>query len=228
MFKHIKTAFKLLVLVVIVLFMHYNLPDRDIVRIVDTEVSRVDKRDGAFGRGEPDAGTDRLQTIDVRYISTMRPNGKPMVYRNQDTGWGWPPYFKFDTGDLMARAQDYAALNGTENEVWVAVQHYGWRIKMFSLYPNAISIKEVEGPHVRLIPWFNIAFLTLLGLICLWIWLRIRRFKKKRIDPITDAVGEGLDAAGEKISSATNSVTGEINNKDSGFRRFMRKWFGSQ
>ena len=38
------------------------------------------------------------------FIQTIKKNGKPMVYRNEDTGWGWPPYFKFDTANLQADA----------------------------------------------------------------------------------------------------------------------------
>ncbi len=226
--KFIGFIFKLSLFFLLCVFLHYNLPDRDIVRIVDTEVSRVDKRDGAFGRGEPDVGTDRMETIDVRYISTMRPNGKPMVYRNQDTGWGWPPYFKFDTGDLMAEAQDLAAKNGTDEQIWVAVKHYGWRIKLFSLYPNAISLKEVDGPNARLVPWFNIIFLTVLFGVLLFIWSLWRGFRKKRIDPVAAKIDESIDAATDKVGDTISDATSGLRNEASGFRRFMRRWFGSR
>ncbi len=225
--KTISFVFKVFLFLGLCVFLHYNLPDRDIVRIVDTEVSRVDKKDG-IGRGEPDAGTDRLETIDVRYISTMKPNGRPMVYRNQDTGWGWPPYFKFDTGDLMAEAQDYAAKNGTENQTWVAVKHYGWRIKLFSMYPNAISIQEVEGPNARLIPWFNIIFLAVLFGLIFWIWWMWRSFRKKRIDPVAEKIGDSVESAVDTIGDTVSEATSGVRNSDSGFRKFMRRWFGSK
>lgn len=228
MFKSFSLVFKLVILALLGLFLHYNLPDTDIVRIVDTEVSRVDKSDGSFGRGEPDVGTKRLETIDVRYISTMRPSGKPMVYRNQDTGWGWPPYFKFDTGDLMAEAQDYAAKNGTDDQVWVAVKHYGWRIKLFSLYPNAISVKEVDGPNARVIPFFNIVFLTVLFGLILFLYLMWRRFRKKRIDPIAENIDDTIDAAADKIGAAKDAAGKELHESSSGLRKFMRRWFGSK
>lgn len=225
--KAISFVFKLFLFLGLCVFLHYNLPDQDIVRIVDTEVSRVDKKDG-LGRGEPDAGTERLETIDVRYISTMKPNGRPMVYRNQDTGWGWPPYFKFDTGDLMAEAQDFAAKNGTENQTWVAVKHYGWRVKLFSMYPNAISIKEVDGPNARLIPWFNIIFLLVLFGLIFWIWWRWRSFRKKRIDPVTEKIGDSVESAVDTIGDTVSDATSGVRNSDSGLRRFMRRWFGSK
>jgi len=227
--KVVTNAFKFLLFVGLCAFLHYNLPQHDIVRIVDTEVSRVDKKDGSFGRGEPDVGTERLGTIDVRYISTMKPNGKPMVYRNQDTGWGWPPYFKFDTGDLMAEAQDYAAKNGDESQIWVPVKHYGWRIKLFSLYPNAISIgKPVAGPNARIIPWFNIIFLTVFFGFLFFLWWTWRGFRKKRIDPVTEKIGAGVDAAVDKVGDTVEGATSGMRNSESGLRKFMRRWFGSK
>ena len=215
-----KRVFQVLLLALIVAFLHYNLPDRDIVRVVGTDVKRMDIDKGAFGWGEPDAGTSHDGNKDVRFINTIRPNGSEMVYRNEDTGWGWPPYFKFDTSDLTTQAQDLANRNQNaetaEEYTWVAVKHYGWRIKLISLFPNAVDIKEVPGPNTRLIPWFNIAFLTMLFALFLYIWMRIRAFKKRRIDPI-----------GEIIEEAAENVGDDIAEKRSGLRRFMRRWFGS-
>jgi len=227
MLKNFGLGIKAFLFFLLILFLHYNLPQHDIVRVVGTEVTRVDKPKGAFGVGDQDVGTERRETIDVRYISTMRPSGKPMVYRNQDTGWGWPPYFKFDTGDLMATAQDLAARNDKNEEIWVDVKHYGWRIKLFSLYPNAITIKEVDGPNARVIPFFNIVFLIIFFGILLFLWMLWRGFRKKRIDPITEKVDEKLDAAADKIGGAADAVGKEISEGQSGLRKFMRKWFGS-
>ncbi|NNE58932.1 MAG: DUF1523 family protein [Hellea sp.] len=228
MFGHIKTAIKVALALGVLLFLHYNLPQHDIVRVVGTFEIRDDKPAESFGAGSADAGSDSFPNRDVRYITTKRPSGKPMVYRNQDTGWGWPPYFKFDTSNLTADAQDLILRQQNGNELWVAVKHYGWRVELMSWYPNAISFKEVEGPHVRLIPWFNIVVLSLLFLLFMWVWLRWRRFRKKRLDPITDKIDESVDAAAEKISSATDAVGEGFKNESSGFRRFMRKWFGSK
>jgi len=225
--KKFKGIVLFLVLLGAAILLHYNLPDRDIVRIIDTEVSRVDKQDGSFGRGEPDVGTERLGTIDVRYISTKRPNGKPMVYRNQDTGLGWPPYFKFDTGDLMAEAQDLAAQNGNGEQIWVAVKHYGWRIKVFSLYPNAISIKRVDGPNTRIIPWFNIAFLSLLAFIVFFIWRKTRRWSQKNIAPHTEKIREELEDAADALGAQKDKAGKELAEKQSAMKGFMRRWFGS-
>ncbi|MBL4852981.1 MAG: DUF1523 family protein [Robiginitomaculum sp.] len=32
------------------------------------------------------------------------------------------------------------------------MSHYGWRIKLLSMFPNAYKIREVSGPDVRLVP----------------------------------------------------------------------------
>ncbi len=228
MFKHIKTAIKIALAFGFLLFLHYNLPQKDIVRVVGTFEIRDDKPAESFGTGQADAGSTGFPNRDVRYITTKRPNNRAMVYRNTDTGWGWPPYFKFDTSNLTADAQDLILRQEGGKEIWVAVKHYGWRIEIVSLYPNAISFKEVDGPNVRLIPWFNIVFLTVLFGILLWIWLRVRRFKKNRIDPVTEKIDEKIDAAADKIGDAADAAGKEISESSSGLRKFMRRWFGTK
>jgi len=228
MFKIIKIGFLIILGILGVAFLHYNLPDRDIVRVVGTFEIRDDKPAGTFGAGVPDAGSKRFPNRDVRYISTKRPNDKPMVYANQDTGWGWPPYFKFDTSNLTADAQDLILRYEADEEIWVAVRHYGWRIEMFSLYPNAVSMKEVEGPNTRLFPVFNIVLLSLLAAFILFIWIKVRRWKKKNVDPITDKIGDELEEIGETVGGHAKKAQKEINESRSGLRKFMRRWLGSK
>lgn len=228
MFKFLKSAIFIILALLGLAFLHYNLPDRDIVRVVGTFEIRDDKPAGTFGAGVPDAGSKKFPNRDVRYISTKRPNDKPMVYANQDTGWGWPPYFKFDTSNLTAEAQDLILRYQADEEIWVAVRHYGWRVEMFSLYPNAVSMKVVDGPNEQLIPVFNIVFLSILGGILLFIWLSIRRWKKKNVDPITDKIGDELDEIGDTMSDHAKKAKAEINESRTGLRKFMRKWFGSK
>ncbi len=105
-----------LVALVIGLFLQYSLPSRDIVQIVGTDIKRMDVGGSSWLWASQDAGTNVNSTRDVRFINAVRPNGKPSVYRNEDTNWGWPPYFKFDSGNLNAEAQAYAKQDGT----WVA------------------------------------------------------------------------------------------------------------
>jgi len=220
MFKFFKNGLLIILTLLAIAFLHYNMPDRDIVRVVGTFEIRDDKPAGSFGAGLPDTGSKQFPNRDVRYITTKKPNGKPMVYSNQDTGWGWPPYFKFDTSNLTADAQDLILRHQADEEIWVAIRHYGWRIEMFSLYPNAVSMKEVEGPDTRLLPLFNIAFLSLLAILILFIWLKIRRWKKKNVDPIADKVGDTIedtvDAAQEDLAKSGSAAKG-----------LFRKWFGT-
>jgi len=227
MFKIIKTGLLIILGILGIAFLQYNLPDRDIVRVVGTFEIRDDKPAGTFGAGVPDAGSKRFPNRDVRYISTKRPNDKPMVYANQDTGWGWPPYFKFDTSNLTADAQDLILRYEADEEIWVAVRHYGWRIEMFSLYPNAVSMKEVDGPNARLFPIFNIVLLSLLAVLILFIWFRIRRWKKKNVDPITDKIGDELEEIGDTVGGHAKKAKEELNESRSGLRKFMKRWFGS-
>jgi len=99
------------------------------------------------------------------------------------------------------------------DEKWVAVRHYGWRIRILSMYPNAISMKEVEGPDVRLIPWFNIIFLILLAATFWGVYVRVDRWKDTNIDPVIDDIGETLGSVGDSV--------GETRGR---FRRWLDTW----
>ena len=162
--------FKLLPLVAVAAFLHFYLPGHDVVRIVGTEVTRSDKAaKGATGT----EGAPTVVTRDVRYINAVRANGDPAVFRNEDTRWGFPWYFKFQSGNLQAVAQDLVSTGGDPR--WVLITNYGWRIEIFSMFPNAVRIKQVEGPDVTVIPWFNIVFLTVLAVVLIVLWQAWRR-----------------------------------------------------
>ena len=77
----------------------------------------------------------------------------------------------------------------------MAVRHYGWRSQLISIFPNATSLKPIEGPDTRLIPWFNIVFLTILVVIWATLWRLWRNFRTARIDPVLEDIDEGVDAA---------------------------------
>ena len=74
--------------------------------------------------GELRDGAQPGATRDVRFINAVTETGATRVYRNEDTGWGFPPYLKFDSADITAQSQDLAGRNA-----WVLVEHYGWRIR---------------------------------------------------------------------------------------------------
>ena len=211
--KHIPA---LLLFVVGAVFLNYFLPGRDIVRVVGTEIKRQDIGAKAPFWDRADIGTNEGATRDVRFINTETQKGKTRVYRNEDTGWGFPPYFKFNSSDVTAQAQGLAK----DDDQWVAVRHYGWRIRLFSIFPNATSMKRVSGPDVVLIPWFNIFFIGLLLLTWFLLWRKVRAWKAKRIDPTLDRVGDSIGDAAREVGESV----GEGSEKARGF---WRKLFGS-
>jgi len=172
---------------VIFAFFHYTLPQHDVARITDTYEQRVDTTEAPIFWSRPETVTEGPgANRDVLFIQTFRTNERPMIYRNEDTGWGWPPYFKFDTSNLQAEAADLRSASATPQ--WVAVTHYGWRNEFLSIFPNAISVRAVDSPDVRIIPWFNIIILTAFAALTWGIWARWRKWRARRADPMVDDI----------------------------------------
>ncbi|GLT08873.1 DUF1523 family protein [Sulfitobacter sp. PR48] len=188
----IKWVFWITIWVLVAAFFHYTLPQVDIVRVTDTYEKRVDPGENSIFWAQADIGTDgTLANRDVFFIQTRRAKGDVMVYRNEDTGWGWPPYFKFDTSNLQAEAADAKSTEAAPE--WYAIKHYGWRNEFLTVFPNAISLRKVEGPDAsKGIPWLNIIILTLFFAIVYAIWVRWRRFRRARIDPTLEALEDDL------------------------------------
>ena len=131
---------------------NFSLPHYDVTRVTGVEVKRVDK-DGPITKANPADGPTR----DVYYINTQNDQGKIMVYRNEDTRWSFPFYFKFGSANLQAQAQAF----GNENKL-VQIKYYGWRLTMFDEFRNAVSIKELadgESASYPMLSWFLYAFL---------------------------------------------------------------------
>ena len=191
--RKLKWIFWGFVLVVLGLFLNYNLPQHDIVRIA--EVSNRVTPLGSFNRyfyASPDSGSPNTNAPDIRFIEAIYPDGSPIVFRNEDTGF-WPPYLKFDSSNLSTEASNYKST--AEKPQWVSVTHYGWRIAFESIYPNAVNIKPVEGPYVRIIPWVNIVILILLAgaiFMARRMWLQ---FWERMVDPAVASVEEAGDKA---------------------------------
>jgi len=174
----LKIGFGALLFAILFLFFHYHLPRTSVVQISGTDTKRVDKAvEVEKVKGAKDKKENiSTQTADVRYINSVSRKGKPMVFRNEDTGWGWPPYFKFDSADVTAEAQAFAADQG---KPWVLVKYYGWRIKMFSMFPNVLDLKKVDKNYTH-IPVFNIIFFTLLVILILIVRSKIKKLFTKR------------------------------------------------
>ena len=131
-----KIAFSALGLAAVLsaLWLDFYLPEKSITTITGVEVKRVDK-DGPIGKENPADGP----TMDVYYIYTSLQNDKVRVFRNEDTRWSWPFYFKFDAADVQAKAKTLEYEKKTAR-----LTSYGWRINMLSWFPNVTKIDVVE------------------------------------------------------------------------------------
>ena len=118
---------------------NYAMPSYDETYVTGIEVRRMDK-DGVISKANPADGEVR----DVYFLFTESEPNKVMVYRNEDTGWGLPPYFKFGSADIQAKAQAYA-----NEKQRVQIKYYGWRINWMNEFRNIVSIKPLlEGETV--------------------------------------------------------------------------------
>jgi hypothetical protein len=192
MFSVIKWTFWITFWVIVLGFLHYTLPQKDVVRIVSTYEERQDLNDWTrMFWSVPDDQSASLSNRDVQFIQAVRPDGSAIVYRNEDTGWGWPPYFKLDTANLYTEASD--AISTKAAPEWYIVKHYGWRNVYISIFPNAISITPVDGPDAsKGIPYVNIFILLFIAAIAWAIWVRWRRFRMANIDPTLEAIEDDM------------------------------------
>lgn len=205
--RYVKWTLLALILLTLGSFLQYTLPKYDVVRIVNTEVRRVDFGSNSIfwshaGSGDATGNVNR----DVFFIEAIRQNGKPIVYRNEDTGWIWPPYFKFDSANVQAIAQDFVSSQADPR--WVAVRHYGWRLELFSIFPNATSIRPLGGPDERIVNWFNILFFVALAALFLWLWRVWRNFRESRVDPLLDGIDDAAENARARGRGFWRRLTG--------------------
>ena len=165
--------------------LHYTLPQRDIARITGTEIIRQDFSGlNRIFYAQGDSGNAQTESRDLRLINSVLASGDVMVYRNEDTGFGWPPYYKLDSADLHAEAANLAST--ADDPGWVAITHYGWRSRLLTTYPNAVAITPVAGPEVSLFPWLNIVILLILAVLLFMAWRIWERFEDRVIDPLLD------------------------------------------
>jgi hypothetical protein len=205
--KYVKWTILTLLALIVFAFFHYTLPQHDIVRIVNTNTQRIDVGENSWFWSQNDQGMNAtVSSRDVKFIETIRPNGKPLVYRNEDTGWIWPPYFKFDSYDVQTEASNLKSDTNTPR--WVSITHYGWRNQYFTIFPNAISIREVAGPDVSIIPWFNIVFFVLLLVVILFIRRMWLQFRERTIDPALQDAGAAWDQVEGRAEMAGKRAKG--------------------
>ena len=210
MWTKIKWGIRILLVLIVGLFLHYTLPQRDVVQIINTYNKNTPIGGNWMFYSIEDTGTgvETTATIrDIRFIDAVYADGTSvMVYRNEDTGWFWPPYFKWDSSTLQAEAQNLKS--DKTNPQWVAITHYGWRLPIFSIFPNAVSIDPVAGPDVTLIPWLNIVILSFLAFVIFMIRRMWLQFRERMVDPTLADVGDTFDAAGARVDAARKEARG--------------------
>ncbi len=140
------TVLALLVAAVPAAFLYYFLPHHDVLRIVGTDTRRP------IGSTKSDVSTHMEFFVNTEDIETQQPR----VFHNEDTRWGFPWYFKFNSAELQAVAQSLANERGT-----ALITYYGMRIKILSIVPNLTNIKRAAPDEVPPLPWFDFGIATI-------------------------------------------------------------------
>jgi hypothetical protein len=211
MWTKMKWTFRIIAAIFVLGFLHYTLPQHDIVRVTGT-YNRLTTigTENSWAYASPDTGTaESTTTRDIRFIETTYPDGDVMVYRNEDTGWNWPPYFKYDSSNLQAEASNLKS--DATNPKWVVVTHYGWRLPILSIYPNAVSVREAAGPDERIIPYVPIVVIAFLIFLVVMIRRMWAQFWERSVEPVAAEVGETWDG---------------VEARATGFFGRLRSWFG--
>lgn len=220
--RNVRRVLRIALFVILGLYLHYVLPQRDVARVVSTEVIRTDFSGlQRLFYAQADAGQVETVNRDLRLINTERTNTylfglirggtDTMVYRNEDTGWIYPPYFKFDSSDLQAEAS--ADISTSEPYKYVVVTHYGWRIRWASIYPNAVSVGPAPGPDYYPFPWVNLIIYVLLIGAALFVRAMWVQFRQRTVDPLADKVGDQLDHVNADLAERGGRV-----------RRWLNTW----
>jgi len=206
MWTKVKWLFRIIAAIFVISFLHYTLPQHDIVRVTGTynRLTTVGS-ENAWAYASPDSGTlESTTTRDIRFIETAFADGDVMVYRNEDTGWIWPPYFKYDSSNLQAEAGNLKS--DAANPKWVVVTHYGWRLPILSVYPNAVSVREATGPDEQIIPYVPIVVIAFLIFIVVMIRRMWAQFWERSVEPMAAEVGETWDG----VEARATGVFGRI------------------
>ncbi|HCP82622.1 MAG TPA: DUF1523 domain-containing protein [Octadecabacter sp.] len=214
--RNIRRFVRIALFVIVASWLHYVMPQQDIARITSTEIIRSDF--SSFNRmfyAQADSGSVENPTRDLRLINTerkatyffglIRGGNETMVYRNEDTGWIYPPYFKFDSSDLQAESA--ASISTTEPYDWVVITHYGWRLRWASIYPNAVSVRPAPSEDFRPFPWLNMVIFALLIAGLLFLRAMWRQFRERTVDPLADKVGDQYDHVSADISERKGRVS---------------------
>lgn len=206
--RYVKWTILALVALILFAFFDYTLPQHDVVRIVGVSTQRMDLGANGWFFAAPDVGTATATAAgrDIKFIQTIRPNGRPMVYRNEDTGWGWPPYFKVNSFDLQTEASNLISTEAAPK--WVMITRYGWRNQFLTIFPNAVRLRAVDGPDASVFPWVNVIILGMLAFLLFMIRRMWLQFRERMIDPAVDRVEDAILEADERLDDAGDRARG--------------------
>lgn len=144
---------------------NFFMPSYADLNITGVEVKRVDK-DGPLSQSNPADGPTR----DVYYIYTRNPeNQKVMVYKNEDTRFSFPFYFKFNSANTQALAQAMS-----NDKSLAQVKYYGWRVTMFDKFPNVIKLTKIDSPSELSKPYISYILYVLVLLSFIWFFQLVR------------------------------------------------------
>ncbi|WRG09835.1 DUF1523 family protein [Helicobacter pylori] len=118
----------------LMLIASYCMPHYSVAVISGVEVKRMNENENT-----PNNKEVKTLARDVHFVQTYDPKDQKSVtvYRNEDTRFGFPFYFKFNSADISALAQSLVNQQ-------VEVQYYGWRINLFNMFPNVIFLKPLK------------------------------------------------------------------------------------
>ncbi len=214
----VKWTFIITLVVMLGSVLHYTLPRHEVVRVVGVTERLETLGWNSFFYARTPSGQSEGDARDLRLVETVRPGGGELVLRNEDTGWIWPPYLKFNAADMQARARDQVSTS--DDPVWVAVSYYGVRSLFLSIYPNVLQIKPADSPDMRLVPWTRIIFFTVLLAGAVWVWFMLSRRGHSRRDTRDDEM-EDDEISDDAFSSEAAQPHGDERSR---FGRFLQRW----
>lgn len=161
------------------LFFSYYLPSANIVTITgSSEVRRA-------GETNPEATAlpGKAPVRDVYQMSVLPETGDPVMYRNENTGMGFPWYFKFNSVDIQAHAQTLI-----QSKQLTAVVYYGWQINYLDMFKNVLKLKPVDSYDAstftgyQVIAWIGWFIWFVLIAVQIALPVIFRRWKEARED----------------------------------------------
>ena len=97
---------------------------------------------------------------------------------------------------------------------------------MFSIYPNAISMKLVASPSESPLNWPAMLILVVLGALLTLLWRMWNQFRERTIDPAAKKVSDAVDRADARADAAMDRVSSEFNEAREGFTGWLDTWKG--